>query len=337
MIRHTTTTIGPALLLGPQRLQPILKQAFDTLEIEGTIAVITAGWQEREAEDHELVEALGRPGINLRLHARADDIFQKDPELFDANRAKQDRLKRLQGIYRRRLTHTLAAARQMHESHESAAPAERDLFDTHLASAIAAVRALDDEHAHLTRAEWKQFTEQLQPAQRTDVVRHRAELQAILDRCNGVAIAGGHVVALLNRLRLFGLETMLADKSIVAWSAGAMALTERIVLFHDSPPQGRGDAEVLGDGLAVVPGVVALPRARRRLLLDDRKRIGLFARRFAPARCVTLDELSWLRPMGDGTWQAGPETFTLSQSGERIAMAPNSEPDGSEPDSSEIH
>lgn len=77
---------------------------------------------------------------------------------------------------------------------------------------------------------------------------------------------------------------------IIAWSAGAMALSDRIILFHDRPAQGRGDAELLHRGLGLLPGVAPLPHARSRLLLDDPARVALFARRFAPAACVALDE-----------------------------------------------
>jgi enterochelin esterase-like enzyme len=64
-----------------------------------------------------------------------------------------------------------------------------------------------------------------------------------------------------------------------------MALTERIVLFHDRAPQGPGHPEVYGSGLSVLRNLVPLPHARARLLLDDAPRMAVFARRFAPARC----------------------------------------------------
>ena len=75
-----------------------------------------------------------------------------------------------------------------------------------------------------------------------------------------------------------------------------MALGELVVLFHDSPPQGAGDAEVLAAGLRAYPGVLPLPHARRRLRLADPLRVALLARRFTPLSCVALDEgarLDW--------------------------------------------
>jgi hypothetical protein len=68
-----------------------------------------------------------------------------------------------------------------------------------------------------------------------------------------------------------------------------MAVSERIVLFHDSPPQGPGDAEVLDWGMGLCAGVVPLPHASRRLRLDDPLRVALLSRRFSPAHCIPLD------------------------------------------------
>ena len=54
-----------------------------------------------------------------------------------------------------------------------------------------------------------------------------------------------------------------------------MALTERVVLFHDFVPHGVAQTEVYGTGIGVVPGVVALPHARRRLQVGDPIRMSL--------------------------------------------------------------
>jgi hypothetical protein len=73
-----------------------------------------------------------------------------------------------------------------------------------------------------------------------------------------------------------------------------MALSERVVLFHDTPPQGPGNPEVLEHGLGLLRGAVVLPDAQRRLKLEEPGRIELLARRFAPARCYALDDGQWL-------------------------------------------
>ena len=68
------------VLLGPQRLKPTLIDAVKKLDVRGDFAAVTAGWQEREDEIDELSAHLDRPVTNLRLHARGEDVFQRDPE-----------------------------------------------------------------------------------------------------------------------------------------------------------------------------------------------------------------------------------------------------------------
>lgn len=318
-------TLG--VLLGPQRLRPTIDAELSRWGIPGPLATITAGWQEREAEDDELQEFLGHRCVNLRLHARSDDVFGRDPELFKAHRAKQDTLRQLQDLYRRRLAHALDAAREV-----SQAPFPAPLVQAERDAAILALRLVDKQHLARTRQVQREFELAFHPASRPVVDRHYRELRAVLGECYALLIAGGHVASLLNRMRLFQLDTLLSSLPrplpIFAWSAGAMAITERVVLFHDSPPQGAGNAELLGHGLGLLPGIVVLPHARRRLRLDDHDRVSLFARRFKPDRCVALDEGD--RAVWDGReWTAGPTTQQLLPSGAVEVMAP--EPDAPEP------
>jgi len=309
-------TLG--VLLGPQRLRPTIGLELDRWGIPGPLATITAGWQEREAEDDELQDFLGNRCVNLRLHARSDDVYQSDRELFEAHRAKQDTLRHVQGLYRRRLAHALEAAREV-----SRAPAPPALVEEERDAAILALRLVDKQHLSRTRQVQRAFELSFRPAGRPAVDRHYRELRAILGECYGLLIAGGHVASLLNRMRLFQLGSLLSSLTrplpVFAWSAGAMAITERVVLFHDSPPQGPGNAEILGPGLGLLPGVVVLPHARRRLRLDDRERVSLFARRFKPDRCLTLDEdqrLVW----NGRDWATGPRSDQLMFDGEVVPV-----------------
>jgi hypothetical protein len=310
-------TLG--VLLGPQRLKPTIDQELARWGIPGTLATITAGWQERESEDDELQEFLGHRCVNLRLHARSEDVFSQDSELFEANRAKQDTLRHLQDLYRRRLSHALDAARELDQV---AAPSA--LVEAERTAAILALRLVDKQHLARTRQVQREFELELRPSARPAVERHYRELRAMLGQCYALLIAGGHVASLLNRMRLFQLDTLLTSLPrplpVFAWSAGAMAITERVVLFHDSPPQGAGNAEILGHGLGLLPGVVALPHASRRLRLEDRDRVSLFARRFKPDLCIALDELD--RAVWDGRiWTAGPTTRQLLPTGEVVLMS----------------
>jgi hypothetical protein len=135
-----------------------------------------------------------------------------------------------------------------------------------------------------------EFQARWPPAADDPLARQKRELQALIEPTRALVIAGGHVAVLLNRLRLFDVLALAGGRPVLAWSAGAMALTEWIVLFHDHPPVGEGMVEILDAGLGAVPGVVALPNPRLRLRLDDPERVQLLSQRFAPAACVAMDQ-----------------------------------------------
>ncbi len=134
-------------------------------------------------------------------------------------------------------------------------------------------------------------------------------------------LTGGNIAILINRLRQLGVDRHLHDRNLVAWSAGAMALARRIVLFHDRSPEGRRDPEVLGAGCGVVPGHVFLPDARKRLRRGDRNRIGLFCRRFSPDVCVALDNGAQLH-LVDGRVRRAVSVRRLNRNGRLVGVRP---------------
>jgi hypothetical protein len=277
--------MGVVVLLGPQRFTPTLGEAVAAAGVGGRLASVTAGWQEREAEDLELHEHLGERTVNLKLYERGEDVFARDPDLFRAHRERQERLREQQELYRTRLVPMREAARRLleQEGDERLLAPERD-------DAIHALSRLDAHHLGRIAAIDQEFESAWRPNERPAVRSHAAAIDQQIEKVEALAVAGGHVAVLLNRLRLFGLAERLGGRVIFAWSAGAMAACERIVLFHDSPPQGQGVPEVLESGLGLVRGVVALPHARRRLRLGDRSRVALFARRFAPDRVLAFED-----------------------------------------------
>ena len=110
----------------------------------------------------------------------------------------------------------------------------------------------------------------------------------------------------------------IGGKPLIAWSAGAMLLADNIVVFHDFPPQGPGQVELLDSGLGLLRNWIVLPHARSRLQLDDRRHVANLAARFAPARCVTLNEGSELRLL-DGAINYARNVRRLGRSG-RLAL-----------------
>jgi hypothetical protein len=279
------------VLLGPQRFEPTLAATLDSLGCGEPLAVVSAGWQEREEETEELGAHVGRELVNLGIYRAAEEVVSEDAELAGALRQRQDEMQRLQQLYRGRLALGLEAARDLLEY-----PGSSRFVEAHRRAAIRAVRTLDRQHLVQIKRIHEEFDERWKPHERDSVRKHRDHIAESLGACAAVAVSGGHVAVLINRLRLFAFDAFELELPIVAWSAGAMAVSERIVLFHDSPPQGPGDPEVLDWGLGLCGGVVALPHASRRLRLDDPSRVSLLSRRFAPSRCVPLDtgvRLDW--------------------------------------------
>jgi hypothetical protein len=276
-------------VLGPQRRQRTLNQALAALGLDGSarIATVTAGWEEREDEDQELHEHLWQRSVNLRLYERSEQALRQDHELRAGIRWRTERLREVQELYRIRVAHALEAARELfrREPRRNAA----DLLAQERAGAIETLRRLDAEHEAIVGGIREEFIARWKPFDRPSVVRQRAEVERELADCRVVCVAGGHVAILLDVLRLFDFPRLCAERALVSWSAGSMALSERVVLFHDRPPQGQGSAEVLETGLGLVRGILPLPHAHHRLQLDDPRKMALLALRFQPLLAIPLD------------------------------------------------
>jgi hypothetical protein len=271
------------ILLGPQR-RPTLQAVVRSLALEGPVATINAGWQEREPADEELDAQVDGRGVNLGLYARWLDVQERDPLYAAADRKLREVLGEVQDNYLVRLDFALRAVYAVQGRGGNAA-LRAEAFD----EALAAVRALDARHLERVGEIHGGFYDAWPPHDRPVVAEHRAAVARVLSEAALLVVTGGHVGVLIAVLHLFNVAAALRSP-VIAWSAGAMALTDRIVLFHDRAPQGPGHPEVYGAGLGVVRAVVPLPHARGRLLLDDAARMAVFAQRFAPARCVLLEE-----------------------------------------------
>ncbi|HEX2690351.1 MAG TPA: hypothetical protein VHN14_27235 [Kofleriaceae bacterium] len=269
-----------------------MPRVLGELGVTGPAALITAGWQEREHEPGVIADP-GVPVVRLALHARGEQVFADDAELAEAYKARQLRLKEMQEFYRVRLDYAAQAARAVavRSAGRTGRTGRSDpalVAEEQLAS-LALIRQIDRDHLDRCRAVHAAFEAAWQPRTRPVLARQVAELRAAIEPTQAIVIAGGHVAVLLNRLRLFGIAELAGGRPIVAWSAGAMALTERVVLFHDDPPHGQAISEILDTGLGLAPGLVVLPEPRLRLHLDDAVRVGEFAGRYAPAVCVAMD------------------------------------------------
>lgn len=281
------------VLLGPQRT-PTLDAVVASMELAGPVATITAGWQEREPDDAELDAQLGGRSTNLHLYARWLDVQERDPAYAAADRKLRAVLDELQELYLVRLDHALQAVYDVQRR-----ATNEQLRAAALEDAIGAVRDLDARHLERIGEIHDEFYAAWPPHERPVIAAHRTEVGHRLGDATALVVTGGHVGVLVSAMHLFNVAAALRSP-VIAWSAGAMALADRIVLFHDRSPLGLGHAEVYGSGLSVLRAVVPLPHARARLLLDDTQRMAVLARRFAPARCVVLEKDTRVDTDSDG-------------------------------------
>ena len=294
------------ILLGPQR-RPTLDSVVASLGLDGPFATITAGWQEGEQDDGELRKRLGHRDVNLSLYRRWLDVLERDPEFAAADRRLRAVLEETQDIYLLRLDYAMRAVYAVQRRN-----GDDEIRDGALADAIVSVRELDAAHLHRVSEIRLEFYQARQPHNRPVIAEHRDEVSRLLGDAAALVLAGGHVGVLADVLHLFNVAAALRSP-VIAWSAGAMALTDRIVLFNDRAPQGPGHPEVYGSGLSLLRSLVLLPHARAKLLLDDAPRMAIFARRLAPARCILLETGTRIDTDSDGT--CPPDARVLAEDG----------------------
>jgi hypothetical protein len=270
-----------AFVLGPQR-RPTLGPVVGALDLAAPVATVTAGWAEREPDDTELDALLGGRSRNLRLHARWQDVLARDPAYADAERQYRAALREHRALYQLRLDAALRGLREVtrYDGDDAVRSAART-------DAEAVVRLVDEQHLARVREARASFEDTWRPGERDAVAEHRSAVSHLAGSASALVVTGGNVEVLLHVLRLFAVP---APPAVIAWSAGAMALTERVLLFHDRTPYSPSDAEFLDSGVGWLRGCVLLPHARRRLRTDDPVRMAELGARAAPARCVVLDD-----------------------------------------------
>ncbi len=305
---------APTFLLGPQRFLTTAGAVVRSLEVDGPVATITAGWQDRELDDAELDGVLDGRSRNLRLLTRMTEVIERDDGVGGAALAVRDAVDDLGGVYAVRLHHALDAVYAVRRRTGRA-----DVVAAGLSDAVAAVRRLDEWFLHEVRTLYGDaFANGV--LDRCELYsQYRAEVAEELAGCSVLAVAGGHVGYLLRAMRFFGVRPP-DELPVVAWSAGAMAMTRTVVLFNDFA-QGSFGAEVWDRGLARVDHVVALPHARRRLRLEDRVRNEVLARRFEGSSCLLLDDGARVRVGADGALPTGARIIALDGSLHVVAEA----------------
>lgn len=281
---------APIVVLGPQRPTPNLVEALDDLGVRGPVCLINAGWRVDEDEISPLKDHIGRPVKHLKLYHEVERAFQKDDQWGRDYHRRQARVRAYKDVYRISMRAASSAMSQLYDR----VAFDPDVYGPDFADAVTAVRMVDERLLERLDSIREASPEILEPWRRPTLAAVRERAVETIRSCDALLLAGGHVGVLRTRLRLLGLdqefrEILRRGVPIIAWSAGAMVLARRIVLFYDDPPEGHGDAEVFGRGLDLLPGAVWLPHAKMRLSLKDPKNIALFARRFGPEASVALE------------------------------------------------
>jgi len=272
------------VLLGPQRFLTTAGTVVRSVAPEGPVVTVTAGWQDREAADGELDEVMDGRSRNLRLYERLTDVLETDDRFAGRALAHRDAMDELAGIYSLRLQRALESVYVV-----ARRPARHDIADAAFADAVRGLRDIDDWYLRTVDQLYAELEGAAPPESSEPIARHRHEVAELLRDAAVVAVAGGHVGILLRCLRLFAVVPA-RELPVVAWSAGAMALTERVLLFHDRAAYGPTHAEFADVGPGWISAAVLLPHARRRLRIDDTARMAELAVRAVPARCVILDD-----------------------------------------------
>lgn len=297
------------VLLGPQPNYESLQRAVQRISLSGPVTVVTAGWEEDESQDSELMDSLGVPATNLELFRRSEELFSDDPVLIQQLQQRQDELRLLRDVYRMRLDYASRALTELAGMNRSGPP-----WEAEYESAMEHVRQLDRQYFVRTSQVCDDYDDRLQISERKHVRAHRVELAGIMGKSQALIISGGHAAIILNRLRIFGVLDMNPTIPLIAWSGGAMALADQIVVYHDWPAHGPSDPEVLRAGMGLFQDLLPLPDGRNRLDLENPQRVKAFAKRFDRYAPLVLDEGTLLERKA-GRWNSDGPTIQLGQQG----------------------
>ena len=213
---------------------------------DGPVATVTAGWRDREKDDGELDEVLDGRSRNLHLFTRLGHVVRHDPRFAEAAGAYNRAVDEASELYALRLQHALDAVYAT-----SRRSVREDLVQSSLRAGLQAVRDIDAWFLWVLAELEAELREEGGVDSSDIIATHRGEVAEILSGAGLLAIAGGHVAYLSRCLRLFAVEPP-ERLPVIGWSAGAMVLTDLIVLYNDKGPEGVRPSEVWDRGLGRV-------------------------------------------------------------------------------------
>jgi hypothetical protein len=292
------------------------------------VLLVTAGWAEHEHDELHVKQKLNELGVpsrfengfdrgiqNLSLRGELGDLLRAAPELSTVWAELRRVVTTARTFYLEHNAHLIALARRAVENaravdpsvslarladgrSDGAADLMRFALGRELGQALATLEANDDHLVTLLRdVEQRTFDDAgiaYDPAWRIT----RARLEERILSANTVVIFGGRLDLLLDALRFFRLRDVLAEAlrrgtQIVAMSAGAMVLCERVIVYDDLATTPR-DFQLYDRGLGLVRELQLFPHCMERIQTDDPDNLAYLARRFRHHVCVGLNQRSFL-------------------------------------------
>ena len=161
---------GPArvVLLPSLRDDRHLASVIAEIGPTGPVALVTAGWQEWEEDDHGLRTAVGASVdcVNLRLYGRSERVAREDPELADGHQELQRRVRLLRRVYNLRLAKAMEAWIHLQDM-----DGDPEVLEAERESALDAVQRLDAHHRTRLRTLRTRFCDRFDPLMRGAVAR----------------------------------------------------------------------------------------------------------------------------------------------------------------------
>jgi peptidase E len=294
------------------------------------VLLVTAAWAEREHDEGAVKRALNAIGlpsrfehgfdralVNLSLHHELHGLARTSPQLLEAWLEGRRVAEMARSFYLEHNAHliqlfrrTLAEGKREDRALTVARLASdqghygggerllRWTLSRELRQALDTLEANDDHLVGLLQEiEQRAFDASglaYDPAWRAA----QARLEQRILAANTIMLFGGRLDRLLDALRFFRLRDALGEAlrrgvQIVAMSAGAMVLCERVIVYDDMAAT-RRDFQLYDRGLALVRDVQLFPHCTERIQTDDPDNLAYLARRFRHHACVGLNQRSFL-------------------------------------------
>ncbi len=294
------------------------------------VLLVTAAWGEREHDEASVkrsLNAIGLPSrfeggfdrshVNLSLLHEVRGLSRTAPRLLEAWNEERRVAEMARSFYLEHNAHliqlfrrtlavgkredpTLTVARlAAYQGHHGAGDRLlRYALSSELRQALGTLEANDDHLVELLdEIEQRAFDAAglaYDPAWRAAQQRLEQRILA----ANTIILFGGHLDLLLDALRFFRLRDALGEAlrrgtQIIAMSAGAMVLCERVIIYDDFSTT-RRDFQLYDRGLALVRDIQLFPHCTERIQTDDPDNLAYLARRFRHHACVGLNQRSFL-------------------------------------------